>query len=337
MTRRPRLSTGTSWSGIGLLAVVALSAVAAPVLAPHDAGEAFRGFLYAPPMRPHVVADDGTWRAPFVYPLRLVSRLEQRYEEDRAHPASLAFFSGWKVIGVADERAGPWLPLGADASGRDQLTRLLFGARTSLGVALLATLGALLIGGIAGGIAGYSGGALDEALMRVAEFVLVLPAVYVVLALRAALPLVLPAWIVFVLMAGIFAVVGWPWVARAVRATVAAERTREYADAARSLGAGHARVLLRHLMPACRGLMATQAILLLPTFIVAEATLSFIGLGFPDAVPSWGSMLHEAANVNAMADFPWTLAPAAAIFAVTLGANLVLERSTQEPHRAQRT
>jgi peptide/nickel transport system permease protein len=163
--------------------------------------------------------------------------------------------------------------------------------------------------------------------MRLAEFVLVLPAVYVVLALRAALPLVLPSWAVFALMAGIFALVGWPWVARAVRAVVATERTKEYAAAAVSLGAGPGRVLFGHLLPACRGVVGTQAILLLPGFILAEATLSYVGLGFPETVPSWGTMLHQASNVNAIADFPWALAPAAAIFAVTLAANLLVERT----------
>jgi peptide/nickel transport system permease protein len=83
-------------------------------------------------------------------------------------------------------------------------------------------------------------------------------------------------------------------------------------------------VLFVHLLPACRGVVATQAILLLPGFILAEATLSYVGLGFPESVPSWGSMLQQASNVNAIADFPWTLAPAAAIFAVTLAANLLV-------------
>ncbi len=312
--------------GAALFALVLLAALAAPVLAPNDPGQTFRAYLYAPPMRPRLVTADGRWQRPFVHPLRLVSRLEQRYEEDVSQAVPLTFFSRGKLARLADESRGPWLPLGADREGRDLLARLLFGARTSLGVATLATLAALLLGVLAGGVAGYRGGIVDEGIMRVAEFVLVLPAVYVVLALRAALPLVLPSWAVFSLMAAIFALVGWPWVARAVRAVVAVERTREYAAAAVSLGAGHARVLFGHLLPACRGQIGAQAILLLPSFILAEATLSYVGLGFPDTVPSWGSMLHEASNVNAMADFPWTLAPAAAIFAVTLAANLLVEK-----------
>jgi len=307
------------------LSGLVLMAAAAPWLAPNDPGRTFRGFLSAHPMPPRVIDDQGTWHAPFVYPLRLVSRLEQRYEEDRSVRLPVVLFAGGRLAGIADDTRGPWLPLGADAEGRDVLARLLFGGRTSLGVALFATLAALALGALAGGIAGYSGGAIDTAMMRLAEFVLVLPAVYVVLALRSALPLVLSSWEVFALMSLIFAAVGWPWVARAVRSTIAAERTRDYAASAVSLGAGHSRVLFVHLLPACRGVIGVQAILLLPSFILAEATLSYVGLGFSDTVPSWGSMLHQASNVNAIAEFPWTLAPAAAIFAVTLCANLLIE------------
>jgi len=148
----------------------------------------------------------------------------------------------------------------------------------------------------------------------------------VVLVLRAALPLVLPAGTVFLLMRGIFVLVGWPIVARGARAIVRGEREREYVAAARSLGAGRARILVRHLLPACGGYLLVQATLLLPAFVLAEATLSYVGLGFPDAVPSWGTMLIEASNLSALTRFPWTLAPAAAICLVVLTANLVVER-----------
>jgi peptide/nickel transport system permease protein len=223
------------------------------------------------------------------------------------------------------------LPLGADSYGRDIFARLLYGARTSIGVAVIALIGTLLLGMVVGGAAGYVGGTADEVLMRSAEFILVLPTMYVVLVLRAALPLVLPAWAVFALMAGIFALVGWPTVARGVRAIVAAERRREYAIAAVSLGAGHGRVLFRHLLPASAGFLAAQATLLLPAFILAEATLSYVGLGFPDPIPSWGSMLQDGANVTNLAEFPWTLSPAAAIFFVVLALNLVLQGSGAGP------
>jgi peptide/nickel transport system permease protein len=317
-------------AGLAVLVAMALAGAAAPFLAPHGAVESFRDFAFAPPMRLHLFDAEGRWRGPHVLPLRLESRIERRFGEER-QPVPVALFVRGHLAGAIDESRGPWLALGADSSGRDVLARLLYGTRTSLAVALLATFVALLIGSLVGGVAGYAGRSLDTALMWLAELVLVLPAVYVVLTLRAALPLVLPAWAIFLLMSGIFGAVGWPWVARGVRGIVAAERTRDYAVAARSLGAGHVRVLLRHLLPACRSFLAMQAVVLVPAFIVAEATLSFVGLGFPDTVPSWGSMLMEAADVSAIRQFPWVLAPAFAIFAVTLGANLVAEEPPVPP------
>ena len=317
--------------GAVLLGLVAFAGIAAPVLSPHEPGQVFRDHLFAPPMPPHVVDAGGRWHAPFVYPVRLVNRLEQRYEEDRSRRLPLTFFSGGTLARLADEGDGPWLPLGGDGAGRDLLARLLFGARTSLGVAIAAALGAILIGLLVGGLAGYAGGAVDEGLMRFAELVLVMPAVFVVLALRSALPLVLPPATVFLLMSAIFALVGWPWVARAVRGVVASERTRDYAVAAKSLGATRTRVLAVHLLPACRGLLAAQAVLLVPAFVLAEATLSYLGLGFPDTVSSWGSMLQDASDPNVMIRCPWTLAPAGAIALVTLGVNLFLESEPQPP------
>jgi peptide/nickel transport system permease protein len=297
------------------LVVLATVAIAAPELAPYQSGEAFRDFLHAPPMRPQL---DGL--TPVVHPLVLADRLEQRFEPDRSRTIRLP----WSER----DASAPVFLLGADDFGRDVLSRLLYGARTSIGLALVATLGAVLIGAFAGAWAGYRGGWIDDAIMRVADFVLVLPVIYVVLVLRAVLPLVLPARTVFLLVTGIFVAVGWPFVAKGVRGIIAAERTREYVQAAQSLGAGPLRILSRHLIPACAGHLVVQSTLLLPAFILAEATLSYIGLGFPDPVASWGTMLAGAGNYNAISRFPWTLSPAVAIFAVVLATNLIAtERS----------
>ena len=129
----------------------------------------------------------------------------------------------------------------------------------------------------------------------------------------------------FVFLGIIFAVVGAPFVSRGVRGIVRTERRLEYAVAAASLGAGHARLLARHLLPATRGFVAVEMTMLVPAFIVAEATLSYVGLGFPEPVSSWGTMLHEASNIRTLTDFPWLLSPVAAIFLFVLGLNLVLQ------------
>jgi peptide/nickel transport system permease protein len=312
-------------AGRALLAVVILIAVGAPWLAPNPPDRQFNTYIYAPPTPVHFGGRAGA----YFYPLRIVSRLERRFDEIRDRPVRVAWF-GRHLITSADVRE-PLLLLGADSYGRDIFSRLVYGARASLGLALLATLGAMILGTAIGGVAGYAGGVVDEVLSRLSDFVLVLPAIYVVLALRAVMPLVLPPRDVFVLLVGIFALVGWPVVARGVRGIVASEREREYVMAGRALGASPLRLLAVHLLPATRGYLATQATLLLPAFILAEATLSYVGLGFPDSVPTWGTMLHDASNVALLGDAPWMLAPAAAIFIVVLAVNLVVQGSGRTP------
>ncbi|HEV8318754.1 MAG TPA: ABC transporter permease [Vicinamibacterales bacterium] len=310
--------------GFALLVLMALVAVAAPWLAPNPPDRRFPDQLFAPPTPVHVVRPDGTLGGPYIHPGVLVSRLERRFEPDQSRIVEVRWFENGRLLSVADANA-PLLLMGADGFGRDIFSRLLFGARLSLTLAVVSTIGAMVIGLLIGGAGGYIGGAIDELLSRVSDFVLVLPAIYVVLALRAVMPLVMPERTVFVLMTVILAVVGWPSIARGVRAIVASELQREYAQAARAVGAGHTRTLLFHLLPATSGFLGVQATLLLPAFILSEATMSFVGLGFPDQTPSWGTMLRDAANVAVLGDVPWALAPAAAIFVVVLAVNLVVQ------------
>jgi peptide/nickel transport system permease protein len=307
--------------GAALLVLLAAVAAAASYVSRHDPATQFADFVQAPPMPPRIVDADGQWRAPFVYPLRLVNRLERRYEEDRSRRLPLRVFSEGALLSV-DEQFGPWLPFGGDALGRDVFARLTWGARLSLGVAAVSALIALLLGAVIGAVAGFAGGRIDETLMRLTDLVLVLPAIYVVLTLRASMPLVLTQAQVFWTMTVVFAMAGWPYPARGVRAVVAAERRKEYAEAARAIGAGPWRILLRHLLPAARGFLAVQLTLLVPGFILAEATLSYVGFGFSEPTPSWGLMLQDAGRVNVLAEAPWLLAPAVAIVLAVLALHL---------------
>lgn len=321
-------------AGWGLLAAVAAAALAAPWLAPNAPDRRFDDLLYAPPTPVHLCC--ASVPAPFIYPLRLVSRIERRFVEARDEPVPLRWFSAGTLVNARPDEGRPLLLLGADGYGRDIFSRLLHGARPTLALALLAVACATLIGAGIGGAAGAFGGWLDAALSRTSEFVLVLPTLYVVLVLRAVLPLVLTPLQVFLALLGIFSLLGWPVVARGVRAIVLAESRREYVTAARAVGAGPARVLVRHLLPAAAGYLATQATLLLPAFILAEVTLSYVGLGFPAHLPTWGTMLQEASNVALLGEAPWTLAPAAAIFVVVLGVNLVAQGGGGGPVQLQR-
>jgi peptide/nickel transport system permease protein len=308
---------------LALLAVVLALAAAAPLLQVHDPAAMHRDHVLAPPMPVRLRAHDGAWRAPFVYPLRLVDRLARTYAVDTSRPVPLREVIGGGRCAAHDA----WFPLGTDSLGRDTWSRLVAGARVSLGLAALATCGALLLGALAGGAAGYAGGALDALVMRGAEFVMILPTLYVVLALRAALPPVMPPGQLFAAIVIVLAIAGAPQVARAVRGVALVERDKEYVLAARAAGRGPLGVLGVHVLPAARHTLAAQALILVPAFIVAESTLSFIGLGFDVTTPSWGTALREAANVRALAEFPWVLAPAAAIAITLLAVNLVARDS----------
>jgi peptide/nickel transport system permease protein len=312
-----------SRAGLLFLAVVGALTIAAPMAATNDPTRQFRDHVLAPPMIPRLVDADGRWHLrPFIYPLRVVDRLERRFEEDRSRPVPLGAFVDGRLVAPLDPGDGPWLPLGADRLGRDGWARLIVGARRSLGVAVVASLGALALGLVIGLCAGYAGGAVDTLAMRAAELVLVLPVLYVVLAARSTLPLTLPPSVVFTLMTSVMALLGWPIVARGVRAIVAREALQEFAVAARALGASPARIIWHHLAPAALGFLRVQGLQLLPAAILAETTLSFAGLGFAPDAPSWGTLLHDARDIAVLNDAPWLLAAAGAVVAVVFAINL---------------
>ena len=306
--------------GALLAAAIATGAVAAPVLTMHPPDRYFKGYENAPPMLPHLL-DEGRPSRPFIRPVTLVNPLERRYAElPDAMP--IQFLRGGTVFSI-DESRGPWFPLGTDPLGRDVFARLLYGARLSLAVSLLAAAGALLLGTLIGAPAGFLGGRAESVLMTLADFVLVLPAIYVVLVLRASLPAVLSVAQIFWILVLVLAAAGWPLAARGVRGIIAAERHREYAEAAYAAGASPLRILLHHLLPATAPFLLVTGTLMVPAFLLTEGTMTLVGMGFPVGTASWGGMLRDAWQGGALTDAPWLLAPAAMIVLTVLSLQLL--------------
>jgi peptide/nickel transport system permease protein len=315
-------------AGAGLVILLVAIAVLAPWLAPNPPDQRFPNLLYAPPSK--IYAYERGFRAPYLYEMRPVSLLERTFRESRVRPVRLRWFTGGRLVTAEPRTARRCCCSERTRSGAMCSRVSSIGSRVSLALAAAAALAALLIGTAIGAIAGFVGGRVDDLLSRVSEFVWSCPAIYVALALRAVMPLVLPSSAVFLLLMTIFALFGWPVVARGVRAVIASEREREYTIAARAAGAGSMRII-RQLLPAARGYISVQGALLVPSFILTEATMSFVGLGFPDTTPTWGTLLQQAANVSLIADSPWMLAPAVAIFAAGTGRESPCPRERPRP------
>ena len=293
--------------------------------APYDAAAQNREFPYAPPTRLHFTDASGHvhWR-PFLY--RCVAREDAygEYAEDRTRAFPIRFFvrgAPYKVAGLfpapihlfgVDEPAQVFL-LGSDAYGRDLFSRLLYGGQISLLAGLLAAALSLVLGLALGGLAGFYGGWADDLLMRGAELFLALPWLYLLFAIRAFLPLQISPTQAFLLLVVVIGSVGWARPARLVRGVVLSARERDFVRAARGFGASDFYLLRRHVLPQTFGVLLTQAAILVPQYILAEVTLSFLGLGVAEPVPSWGNLLSSLQQYHVLTSYWWMYLPGLAL------------------------
>jgi peptide/nickel transport system permease protein len=221
-------------------------------------------------------------------------------------------------VHIADELAGPTVshPLGQDEEGRDVLSRVIYGARYSLLISFATVTLALMLGTTIGLMAGYFGGRWDEAFVFVGDIFLAFPSILLLIAIAAFVP---PSLLNIIL---ILAFVGWVSYARIVRGQAISLKNAEYIQAARTLGYSHRRILARHLLPNALGPLIVNATLSLAGVILAESTLSFLGLGVPAGIPSWGSMLDSGVAYLLIAPH-LSIAPGLAIMLTVLGFNFL--------------
>lgn len=314
---------------LAALIAVHLLVVFAGFVAPYDAATQFREHPYTPPSRIHFRDEGGHFHIrPFVYAWKSNGNFAE-YVEDTDRIIAIRFFVrgdeyttlhffrfSVHLFGV-DEPAHIFI-LGSDGYGRDQFSRLLFGGQISLFSGLLAAALALALGLLCGSAGGYFGGLLDALLMRTSEVFLALPWLYLLFAVRAFLPLRMSPAGTFLLLIGIIGAVGWTRPARLVRGIVLSAKERNYVLAARGFGATEWYLLRRHVLPQTRGVLLTQAAVLIPQFVLAEVTLSFLGLGVAEPVPSWGNMLSALQQYNVLSSYWWMIIPGFALIPIFL-------------------
>jgi peptide/nickel transport system permease protein len=309
------------WGALILLACFHGLIFFAGFFAPYDFASQNRDIPFAPPTRLHFVDANGKFHVrPFVYGLKEDSTDGGAYETDSGQLHPLRFFvdgSPYRIAGLFPshlhlfgvEDSGQLFLMGTDGYGRDQLSRFLYGGQVSLLAGLLATALSVSLGVLLGALAGFYGGWIDAALMRGGELFLALPWLYLLFAVRAAMPLHIAEWQVFFLLIVVIGLIGWARPARLIRGVVLSAKERNFVIAARGFGASDTHLLYRHVLPQTYGVVLTQMTLLIPQYVLAEVTLSFLGLGVGEPMPSWGTLLSSLQQYYVLVSYWWMFLP----------------------------
>jgi len=327
----------------GLVVTVVLYIIAAMpgFFAINDPSQQNARAAYHPPQAVHFIdtAADGSWSIrPYIHPSVLKrdpQTLQSVYREDETRKSYIRFFGtgyAYQLFGLfdttthliaTDNKNQPVFLLGADRLGRCVYSRIMQGAQISLSVGLAGVLLSLTIGILLGGVSGYYGGRIDFAVQRLIEFVLSLPSIPIWLALSAALPHDWPATLNYFMITLILSLTAWAQLARVVRGRFLSLRTEEFVTAARLDGASEWRVIFRHMLPSFTSHIIASISLAIPAMILAETSLSFLGLGLQPPTISWGVLLREAQNIRSIATAPWLFAPGVAVVIAVIALNFL--------------
>jgi peptide/nickel transport system permease protein len=345
--RRNRLAV----AGLLVLAALAFVAVFAEFAAPStpDAYDAAR--THAPPQRLHFVdTDDGFDLSLFVYDYEVArdpETLANTYTADESAkiPVGLLVrgrpYELWGLIPMDRHLIGARDPahqvyfLGADRNGRDMASRIVHGTRVSLSIGLAGVAVSFVLGLVLGGISGYVGGRTDDLVQRVIEFLMSIPTIPLWMGLSAAVPRDWGPVQTYLAITVILSLIGWTDLARVVRGRFLSLREEDFVMAARLDGCRGARVIGRHMLPSFTSHIIASLTLAVPFMILAETSLSFLGLGLQPPVVSWGVLLQEAQNIHSIAGAPWVLVPGLAVTVTVLVLNFVGDgvRDAADPYR----
>ncbi len=325
------------------LFLIYLVALFAPVLAPYPQSWRATEFSYAPPMPPRWNFQDGL----HIYAAKVAVdpvTLRRDYVIDTQTRVPLGLFARGEpdtLWGIAFERRflgvdkeacrerglepteHQWYLLGADRFGQDIFSRLVHGSRVSLSIGLLAIAINFVLGLSIGGISGYFGGSFDNLVQRTIEIVNSFPQIPLWLAMAAVVPVHWSALQTYFGITVLLSLLTWTGLARVVRGKILMLREEDYAVAARLMGASHTRIIFRHLVPGFASHIIVALTLSVPSMIIGETALSFLGLGLRPPVISWGVLLQDCLNLQVVANYPWLLMPVFAITSTVLAFNFL--------------
>jgi peptide/nickel transport system permease protein len=335
------------WSGV-LLVFMYVSILFSEMIAPYGVGTRNIDHIYAPPQAVHLF-HEGRFVGPFVYGFDYkldLDTLKREYTPDPAKVQPLRFFckgDSWEWMGlvpgswhfVCPAEGGTFFLLGTDRLGRDMFSRLAYGTRISLTIGLIGVMVKFVLGIVLGGLAGYYGGWVDMVIQRMIEIIRSFPELPLWMALSAALPVSWSPIYIYFGITLILGLIGWTGLGRAVRSKLLALREEDFCTAATLMGASPKRVIFRHLVPSFMSHLIASATLAIPTMILGETALSFLGLGLRPPITSWGVLLTEAQNINVVALYPWLLLPVVPVIVTVLAFNFLGDglRDAADPYK----
>ena len=335
--------------GLAVLGALYFVALFAEFFATQDIYRRDSDHLYAPPQRVRFVGEDGLSLRPFVYPWRVELDLEtfrNRYTPDTSRKTYLRFFARgdeyelWSLfpsrIHLFGVDEGTLFLLGADKFGRDNYSRMLYAARTSLSIGLVGVVITFVLGCALGGVSGFFAGSADMAIQRLIEFMQSIPQIPLWMALSAAVPREWGPLEVYLAITVILSLVSWPGLARVVRGKLLQLREEDFVKAAMIAGSTSPRIIVHHLLPSFMSYLIVSLTLSIPSMILAETALSFLGLGLRTPTVSWGVLLIEAQNVRTIAHHPWLMLPGLLVIVTVLCYNFVGDglRDAADPYKS---
>jgi len=324
--------------GCVIIIVLLFMAIVADFLSPSDPIVPNMQYAYTSPQRLYFITADGQLSLrPFTFTQKQVldpTTFLPSWQPDLSKPYPIRFFVQgyqYKLFGLFPSRlhlygvdqGGTIFLLGSDKFGRDILGRISMAARISLSLSLVATLIIIAVGASIGITSGYYGGWVDNLIQRFIEFIQSFPALPLWMALAAVIPITWDQKLIFVSMSIIFALLGWPALARQIRGKVLALRETDFILAAKEMGASDRRIIFRHLFPNCLSHIIVVLTLTIPSLILSESFLSFLGIGIQEPLVSWGTMMREAQSLQTLGSNPWLMWPAFFIVLAVVGFNFM--------------
>jgi peptide/nickel transport system permease protein len=331
--------------------LVYLIAIFSPFLATYSTGYFKADYAYAPPQRLHVI-DDGKVGL-YVYGYKSTQdpdSLALTWSIDESKKIPVKFFAKgeeYKLFGFIPSdihllgpaagtmKSQPMYLLGADKNGHDLLSRIIHGSLISMSIGLIGVFVSFILGILLGGLSGFFGGAIDTAIQRVIEFFMAVPTLPLWLGLAAAIPQGWGPFQRYFAITVILSLIGWTDIARVVRGKFLGLRQEEFVMAAQVDGATQPRIIFRHMLPSFTSHLIASLSLSIPGMILAETSLSFLGLGLQEPAVSWGVLLQQAQQIRVVQTAPWLLIPGACVVIVVLALNFFGDgmRDAADPYK----